>query len=275
MVKLEIFEYNDVEIRTQVDANGNPWFCAKDVCTILELKDVSKACKSLDEEDKGTLRSRTLGGEQELLFVSESGLYELMTKSKKAPAKEFKKWVFSVVLPTLRRTGTYSIKPVEPMSQVEILHQSTVILLEQEKQLKLVANQVELHETKLEIIESRLNLVEEIKPNLKVPVGWTSLSDIVDFESFNCGVYGVYIKEVLLKLVEHQRIALSYRDKFTGEVRTNPEAYIFKTDQVTKAMQQFLNSLINDTSCNYYSKLLNKRVRKNSIKNKNIINKLK
>jgi prophage antirepressor-like protein len=69
------------------------WFVAKDVCESLGLDDTSKAVSRLDEDEKGTKKVRTLGGEQSLLCVNESGLYALILRSNKPQAKPFRKWV--------------------------------------------------------------------------------------------------------------------------------------------------------------------------------------
>lgn len=69
-----------------------------------------------DEDEKGVYTIYTLGGEQEMLTVTEAGLYRLIFKSRKPVAKRFQWWVFHDVLPTLRRTGTYSISTVKTSS---------------------------------------------------------------------------------------------------------------------------------------------------------------
>lgn len=85
----------------------NPLFVATDVCSALEIRNSRDALKSLDEDEKGVALTDTLGGKQELAAVSESGLYHLIFKSRKASAKRFRKWVTEEVLPTIRRTGSY------------------------------------------------------------------------------------------------------------------------------------------------------------------------
>ena len=86
------------EVRTTV-INGEPWFVGKDVATILGYKDSINALKShVDSEDK-------LGWQ--ITIINESGLYALILSSKLPQAKEFKRWVTSVVLPSIRRNGAY------------------------------------------------------------------------------------------------------------------------------------------------------------------------
>lgn len=54
--------------------DGAPWFVAKDVCAALEVQNVSQAVEALDSDEKGVCSTYTLGGEQQLLVLSESGL---------------------------------------------------------------------------------------------------------------------------------------------------------------------------------------------------------
>ena len=88
--------------------DGQPWFVAADICAVLEHTDTSKAVSRLDADEKGTSTVRTLGGEQEVNVISESGLYALILTSRKPHAKAFRRWVTGEVLPSIRRTGSYN-----------------------------------------------------------------------------------------------------------------------------------------------------------------------
>jgi prophage antirepressor-like protein len=101
------FTYGEQEIRVIKDGNGSVWWVAKDICRVLGLEGTNKALLGLDEDEKGTKKIRTLGGEQEMLIINESGLYTLIFRSSKPAAKPFRKWVTSEVLPAIRRTGCY------------------------------------------------------------------------------------------------------------------------------------------------------------------------
>lgn len=92
-----------------VDAQGRLWWVAQDVCTILDIRNVSDALRRLREQEKGIASIYTLGGQQNLLTVNEPGLYRLIFRSDKPQATAFQDWVFADVLPTLRRTGTYTL----------------------------------------------------------------------------------------------------------------------------------------------------------------------
>ena len=95
------------EIRMKTKA-GEPWFCAKDICGVLGIKNHRDAISVLDEGEKGVGKIYTLGGYQELNFVNESGLYTLVMRSNKPEARKFRKWVTSEVLPSIRKYGFYS-----------------------------------------------------------------------------------------------------------------------------------------------------------------------
>jgi hypothetical protein len=72
----------------------------------------------LDEDEKGVVLTDTLGGKQRLQAVNESGLYTLILGSRKPEARAFRKWVTKDVLPAIRKTGTYSVQPIQSLDQV-------------------------------------------------------------------------------------------------------------------------------------------------------------
>jgi prophage antirepressor-like protein len=85
----------------------SPWFVAKDVCAALGIGNSREALSSLDDDEKGVSITDTLGGPQELATVNESGLYALIFRSRKPEARLFRKWVTGVVLPAIRKTGSF------------------------------------------------------------------------------------------------------------------------------------------------------------------------
>lgn len=116
----QVFVYKDTqEVRTIIE-DGKPWFVAKDVCEVLELGDVSKACIRLDNDEKGTNSILTPGGEQSVLVVNEPGLYTLVLGSRKPEAKSFKRWITHEVIPMIRETGSYSA-PQQPKSIEDLI----------------------------------------------------------------------------------------------------------------------------------------------------------
>lgn len=110
MNEIQIFK-NDTfgEVRVVI-IEGDPWFAGKDVATVLGYKDTVNAIKQhIDIEDKkGGWRFTTPSGVQEMTIINESGVYSLVFGSKLPGAKDFKRWVTSEVLPSIRKNGSYS-----------------------------------------------------------------------------------------------------------------------------------------------------------------------
>lgn len=109
----KIFEGHELRI---VERDGEPWFVAKDVCDILEINNNRQALARLDEDEKGVSLIDTLGGKQKLATVNEFGLYSLVLSSRKAEAKKFKRWITHEVIPSIRKTGSYSLEKNESLS---------------------------------------------------------------------------------------------------------------------------------------------------------------
>lgn len=113
MEKKEIQIFNNPnfgEIRTVINENSEPLFCASDVCKALGYANGRDAvAKHVSEDDVAKCDIiDSLGRTQSASFVNESGLYSLIFGSKLDTAKAFKKWVTSEVLPTIRKYGVYA-----------------------------------------------------------------------------------------------------------------------------------------------------------------------
>lgn len=116
MTALQVFDFSGRKVRT-AGTHETPLFCAADVCEILTLGHVSKACERLDQDDvvlthhvaaENKPNALTVRGDKRSLYVTESGLYALIFGCEKPEAKAFKKWVTSEVLPAIRKQGYYS-----------------------------------------------------------------------------------------------------------------------------------------------------------------------
>jgi len=116
--QLAPFVFEDNLVRVHMDDAENPWFVAKDVCKVLDIANHNDALSTLDDDEKGVVTTDPLakGGPQTARTVSESGLYSLAFRSRKPQAKRFRKWVTAEVLPTLRRTGRYTMPEARPAS---------------------------------------------------------------------------------------------------------------------------------------------------------------
>ncbi len=108
MSDLIVFDFENRDVRF-VGTPARPEWVAQDVGIALEIQNVRQLLTKFDDDEKGVCTIYTPGGEQEMLTVTEPGLYRLIFKSRKAVAKRFQRWLFHEVLPSLRRTGSYSI----------------------------------------------------------------------------------------------------------------------------------------------------------------------
>ncbi len=106
MHEITRFEFNDNELRTITDDAGMTWFVARDVCSILDLENVTNALARIPDNHKGVNSINTLGGVQQMSMVDEPGMYRLILRSDKPEAEPVMEWVTSEVLPA----GQYSIK---------------------------------------------------------------------------------------------------------------------------------------------------------------------
>lgn len=109
MNELRVFENTEFGSIRMIEIDDMPYFVGKDVAEILGYTNPLKAIRDhVDDEDKGVNEMDTPGGKQKLTIINESGLYSLILSSKLPKAKEFKHWVTSVVLPSIRKTGMYA-----------------------------------------------------------------------------------------------------------------------------------------------------------------------
>lgn len=90
-----------------IDEEGEVWFLARDGLQILELKSRSSLAALLDE-DRRVHSMDTNRGPRNMTLVSESGLYQLISMSRMPQAKAFRRWLYHEVLPSIRRTGSYT-----------------------------------------------------------------------------------------------------------------------------------------------------------------------
>lgn len=119
--KFEIFNFENLgSVRTSIGNGGQPLFCLKDVCDILEINNPSMVIRRIDDPylitiEVGVQTGIKSNGEsaiQSVLmnFINEAGLYQAIGQSRKPAAKRFMNWIFSEVIPSIRRTGSYSME---------------------------------------------------------------------------------------------------------------------------------------------------------------------
>lgn len=144
--EFEIFNYKNLgSVRTYLDENGEPWFCLKDVSDILGFKNSRMILERLNPKGVNSAYILTNGGKQKLTFIDEGNLYETIFASRKPEAKEFRYWVTSEVLPTLRKNGSFGTPRYENAALENLYNVSKVIvnLYEENQKIKEFINKNE------------------------------------------------------------------------------------------------------------------------------------
>ena len=142
MDNLQTFQHPTFgEVRT-VAIDGEPWFVGKDVAQKLGYSDPNKAiAMHIDDEDKLNDKTALSLGQRGGWFINESGLYSLIMSSKLPAAKEFKRWVTSEVLPTIRQQGSYAIR--QPMTPAQLIAAQAQVLVQMEEKMQALQAQTE------------------------------------------------------------------------------------------------------------------------------------
>lgn len=133
MERYSVWKYQNNIIRV-LNIDNEPWWILADVCRILELANPSKVSQRLDDDEKANCELGLSGGETNI--INESGLYSVILRSDKPQAKQFKRWVTHEVLPSIRKTGSYSTLQ-SPVSDLDSLSRR-IDVLEKEALLRRV-----------------------------------------------------------------------------------------------------------------------------------------
>lgn len=140
MNELTIFENENLGTVRTITTDSETWFIAGDVCRILGIMNTTQAMQRVDEDERSMFN---IGRQGMAAVVNESGLYNLIMSSRKPEAKQFKKWVTSEVLPSIRKHGMYAMDELinNPDLAIKAL---TALKEEREKNAKLTAEYEEL-----------------------------------------------------------------------------------------------------------------------------------
>lgn len=153
MEGLQIFNYESNQVRT-VLIDGEPWFVAKDVCDVLEHSNSRTALDRLDADEKGVSTVYTLGGNQQMAVINESGVYSLVFTSRVSKAKSFKRWITRDVIPLIRKTGSYGTpRELSRLDLIELARESELARLLVEKEKAEVEYQLRLQEPKVALYD--------------------------------------------------------------------------------------------------------------------------
>lgn len=197
------------QVRT-ILINGEPWFVGKDIAQALGYSNTKDALsKHVDDEDKtkGVAFCDPIGRQQYPTIINESGLYSLILSSKLKEAKRFKRWITKEVMPTIRKTGTFSLSA--PSYQIEdpIKRAQKWIEKEQERQ-RLESDNA-----------SKQKLIEEQKPKVDFANAITASKGAIPINDFakiiaqNGIEIGVNRLYKYLRNIEYLGLRGKYRNK--------------------------------------------------------------
>lgn len=110
-MELQVFRNEQFGHVRVIERGGEPWFVAKDVCECLDLDNPSQAVTRLDGDERCLISNEALRANGGATVMSEPGLYSLILGSRKPEAKAFKRWITHEVIPSIRKTGCYSLAP--------------------------------------------------------------------------------------------------------------------------------------------------------------------
>ena len=138
------------EIRTVV-IDGEMWFVGKDVAMALGYANPWNAIdRHVDKEDTLKRGYLTKGGEQQTTIINESGLYALIILSEKPNAKIFKRWITKEVIPSIMKTGNYSVSTQPALTQNELILQMAQSNVDMERRITVIEEKEQAREEKLD-----------------------------------------------------------------------------------------------------------------------------
>lgn len=205
-----VFKHPEFDAVRVIDVDGEPWFVGVDVARVLQYKDSYSAIRhNVDEEDRRYCPISSASGTQNTTIINESGLYSLIFGSKMERAKEFKHWVTSEVLPSIRKTGRYDL--VESYKIDDPIVRAKAWIREQEEKRQLEAQNTVL------VAEN-----EEMKPKARI---YDNLIDSRLLVNFRDGAKQIGVSQT----------------QFTGWLEKN--GYIYRTSRgEIRPMERYMES---------------------------------
>ena len=217
MAAIEIFKNESFgEVRV-AGTSEQPLFCLADVCKVLELGNPSQVKTRLDD---GVISNEvipdSLGRQQEMTFVNEDGLYDVILDSRKPQAKAFRKWITSEVIPTIRKTGSYTTE--KSLSPSELILKLAQLNVENERKMK----QLEEKQSKLE------SEIKEIKQRTTTDLHQSTIVAYVSRNHIKLDVtrYGAMGRKASSLCKKRNIEVLKVNDVRWGKVNVFPDAIL-------------------------------------------------
>nr|DAV67661.1 MAG TPA: repressor domain protein [Caudoviricetes sp.] len=202
---IQLFENPEFgQVRVLLQENGEPLFCLTDVCNALELNSSDVRKRLTDEVVSIHPISDSLGRQQKTNFINEDGLYDVVLDSRKENAKRLRKWVTSEVLPSIRKTGSYSLRP---MTHIQMLAAQAQAMVELEQRQLEQAQQISLQEARLKVVEKKNEELEKERQlfegeNFNFPLSQESLPEV----SLRDKIRGLVNKYASINQIDHNMV---------------------------------------------------------------------
>lgn len=147
---IRVFKYNGLaDVRT-MEREDDLWWVLRDVCAAIGISDPVTVAKRLDEDEVVLAHvTDAYGRDQKTYIVNEAGLYNVIIRSDKPGAKDFKRWVTHEVLPSIRQTGTYSVQP-QPLTPAQLIAAQAQVLVDMEARMAQMETQAHALESKVD-----------------------------------------------------------------------------------------------------------------------------
>lgn len=150
----QLFMYEGRQVRT-VMKDGDPWFVLKDLCDVLEISHAPALKQRLSDDVVSNYPiPDSIGRMQDTLITNEDGLYDVILESRKNEARAFRKWVTSEVLPTIRKTGSYSVEQPKPSYMLDDPIERASKWIEEMRHTKALELKIETDRSKVVFAES-------------------------------------------------------------------------------------------------------------------------
>ena len=201
MNELQIFNNEHFgQVRTAI-INSEPYFMLADVCRVLDIANPTRAKERLKENGLHSMKViDNMNREQQATFISESNLYKLAFTSRKKEAENFTDWVTGEILPTLRKTGTYSMQKANPLEVLQQIGQSinkTIeALVEQDKRMKNIETVTRLQNDRIGDMEKKVQLIHDI-------------------ETINCDNWRTHVRPLINQIAKYIPV-LDSTDRFSA-----------------------------------------------------------
>lgn len=157
MTDIVVHTFEDQQVRTILGPDGEPRFVLTDLCKVLSINNASDVARRLTDSMKGVDLIDTPGGRQKMTVVTEAGMYSVVLRSDKPEAMKFQEWVTGEVLPSIRKTGQYSLQP-----KLEGAELMAYALIEAQKTIEAATARAEAAEAQIEVDKPHTTLGKAI-----------------------------------------------------------------------------------------------------------------